>query len=82
MKNFAASLIAVSALSTEALASFNGYIQYFIADISTTSPCHPKYERSYTWVNTSNNDSVDYVLEGLVRAGFNGIRLPMWPDSD
>jgi len=60
---------------------YNGSIKYFIADIATTSPCHPKYERSYTWVDTTNTDAIDYVLDGLVRAGFNGIRLPMWPDD-
>lgn len=60
---------------------YNGSIKYFIADIATSSPCHPKYERSYTWVDTSNTNSMDLVLDGLVRAGFNGIRLPMWPDD-
>ena len=33
-------------------------------------------------MNTDNNDSVDYILDGLVSAGFNGVRLPMWPESD
>ena len=62
--------------------TYNGKIQYFIADIATTSPCHPKYERSFTWIDTSDGDSMDFVLNGLVDAGFNAIRLPMWPESD
>jgi len=81
MKGITSHVIAALAGAQVALASYNGKIQYFIADIGTTSPCHPKYERSYTWVDTSNIDSMDYVLDGLVRAGFNGIRLPMWPED-
>ena len=61
---------------------YNGDMQYFIADLGPTSPCHPLYDRGYTWITTSSNNEVDAILEGLVKAGFNGIRLPMWPDSD
>ena len=56
MKSFYTALIGLVA-GVQAT-TYNGKIQYFIADISTTSPCHPKYERSYTWVNTDNNDSL------------------------
>ena len=75
-----------SALAGAALAqtpvSYNGSIQYFIADLGATFPCHPLYERSFTWVDTTSNDSIDYILNALVRAGFNGIRLPMWPENE
>ena len=57
-------------------------MQYFIADLGPTSPCHPLYERSYTWIDTADNEAVDRVLQSLFDAGFNGIRLPMWPESD
>ena len=70
-----AQMLAISA------ASFNGDIQYFIADLGPTSPCHPLYEQSYTWVETEDADSLDRVLNGLADAGFNGVRLPMWPDD-
>ena len=40
------------------------------------------YERDYTWIESDREQSVKYVLEGLVKAGFNGVRLPMWPESD
>ena len=74
-------LTMLGALEATQAASYNGIIEYFIADIGTTYPCHPLYDRAYTWINTSINDDLDKVLEGLVTAGFNGIRLPMWPDD-
>ena len=64
------------------LQEYNGNIKYFIADLGPTSPCHPLYERSYTFVDTTDNDALDNVLTGLFEAGFNGIRLPMWPDDE
>ena len=62
--------------------TYNGNIQYFIADIATTSPCHPLYDRAYTWVDTNSPDAIDRVLNALFDAGFNGIRLPMWPEDE
>ena len=76
----AAVLIAANAVFAQD--NYNGNIQYFIADLGPTSPCHPLYERSYTWVDTADNDTMDRVLNSLVKAGFNGIRLPMWPNDD
>lgn len=58
MKSFyATSIMATSALILEAKAqvSYNANMQYFIADLGPTSPCHPLYDRGYTWVTTSNN---------------------------
>ena len=77
-------LSAASLLVTQANAEtkYNAKMQYFIADLGPTSPCHPLYDRAYTWITTSNDQEVDSILEGLVKAGFNGIRLPMWPESD
>ena len=61
-------------------------MRFYIADLGATYPCHPLYERDYTWIESNESDasrsSVRYVLEGLVESGFNGIRLPMWPESD
>ena len=88
MKSFSvASLMAASSLINLGdvhgqTTSYNANIQYFIADLGPTSPCHPLYDRGYTWVTTSNDQEADTVLNGLVAAGFNGIRLPMWPESD
>ena len=60
-------------------------MRFFLADLGATYPCHPLYERDYTWigadVSNAQVSSVRFVLEGLAEAGFNGIRLPMWPDS-
>ena len=55
---------------------------YFLGDLGPTFPCHPLYERDYTWISSDNDQSVEVVLNGLIRAGFNGVRLPMWPDND
>ena len=53
-----------------------------MGDLGPTFPCHPLYERTYTWISSDNDISVETILNGLVRAGFNGVRLPMWPDSE
>ena len=83
MKSFSqAVLLSLASFKFAAATDYNAKIKYFIADIATTSPCHPKYERTFTWVDTSNGDAMDFVLDGLVAAGFNGIRLPMWPEDD
>ena len=55
---------------------------YFIADLGPTMPCHPLYDRGYTWITTTNDQETESILNALVIAGFNGIRLPMWPESD
>ena len=60
---------------------YNGNIQYFIADFGPTSPCHPLFERSFTWVDTGEEEVIDRVLSSIVYAGFNGIRFPMWPEG-
>lgn len=83
MKSFSlAAVLSVGSFELAKATDYNGKMKYFIADISTTSPCHPKYERTFTWVDTSNGDAMDFVLDGLVDAGFNGIRLPMWPEDE
>ena len=60
-------------------------MRFFFADLGATYPCHPLYERAYTWIGADDSNPrtspVRYVLEGLAKAGFNGIRVPMWPDS-
>ena len=65
--------------------SYNGDMRFFLADLGATYPCSPLYERDYTWIGSDVSNaqisSVRFVLEGLAEAGFNGIRLPMWPDS-
>ena len=64
---------------------YNGDMRFFFADLGPTYPCHPLYERDFTWIGADEENpkvsSVRFVLEGLAEAGFNGIRLPMWPDS-
>ena len=30
--------------------TYNGDIRFFIADLGATYPCHPLYERDYTWI--------------------------------
>ena len=74
-------LTTLGALEATQAVSYNGSIEYFIADIATTFPCHPLYDRAYTWIDTSINDELDKILEGIIEAGFNGIRLPMWPED-
>lgn len=61
---------------------YNGSMQYFIADIGTLVPCHPLYDRAYTWIDIENDFQKDRFLTALADAGFNGIRFPMWPDDD
>ena len=76
--NFMASLL----LSLAAAQTYNGNLEYFIADLGPTFPCHPKYERAYTWIDIANDqETLDLVLNSLVKQGFNGVRLPMWPVS-
>ena len=60
---------------------YNGYIEYFFADLGPSYPCHPLYEDSRTWFGADTTNGVRNLLLGLAEAGFNGIRLPMWPDS-
>lgn len=68
------------------LARYNGSIQYFLADLAPSFPCHLSYEQSQTWFDMANNTSnwvgIAKVLDGLANAGFNGIRLPMFPEND
>ena len=72
-------LISVTAVNTV----YNGDIRYFLADLGPTYPCHPLYERDMTWIDSNTaGASIKYVLEGLSEAGFNGVRLPMWAESD
>ena len=59
-------LTMLGALEAAQAVSYNGNIEYFIADIATTYPCHPMYDRAYTWIDTSINDDLDKILEGLV----------------
>ena len=59
-----------------------GPIEYFIADLAPGYPCHPQYEASKTWFEGDTEIGVQNLLTGLAEAGFNGIRLPMWPESD
>jgi hypothetical protein len=61
---------------------YNGNIEYFIADLGPGYPCHPMYEASRTWFEADTEIGVRNLLVGLAEAGFNGIRLPMWPESD
>ena len=78
--------ILVSIVTGATRTYYNSDMRFFIADLGPTYPCHPLYERDYTWIESDNSNpstsSVRYVLEGLAEAGFNGIRLPMWPESD
>ena len=74
-------------LSTAAARNiYNGDMRFFLADLAPTYPCHPLYERDYTWIQSDEENpdrsQVRFVLEGLAKAGFNGVRLPMWPESD
>ena len=62
--------------------SYNAKMVYFLGDLGPTFPCHPLYDRTYTWISSDNDQSVEAILNGLVNAGFNGVRLPMWPESD
>ena len=61
---------------------YNGYIENYIADLAPGYPCHPLYENTVTWFDGDTTEGVRNILVGLAEAGFNGIRLPMWPDSD
>ena len=58
-------------------------MRFFIADLAATYPCSPLYERGYTYIGSdvAGSPQVKDVLEGLVSAGFNAIRLPIWPDE-
>jgi len=60
-------------------------MKHFIADLGPSFPCHPLYDEANTWFDienpTGNHYAVRLVLNGLAEAGFNGIRLPMWPES-
>ena len=76
------SLAIVGQTQAQVSVDYNGDMLYFLGDLGPTFPCHPLYERTYTWISSDNDISVETVLNGLVRAGFNGVRLPMWPDSD
>lgn len=65
---------------------YNGKLQMYIADLGATFPCHPLFDSDQTWFNQDNpkddNKAIRDVLNGLAKAGFNAIRLPMWPYSD
>ena len=82
---FATGIIAM-AMSTQAEAilnrDYNQRIVYFFGDLGPTIPCHPLYEREYTWTSADDDSGVRSILNGLINAGFNGVRLPMFPDGD
>ena len=78
---FSAAVAALVATQTQAV-EYNGTIQYFIADLGPTSPCHHLYEQSYTWVDLYDVELLDRTLNSIVDAGFNGLRFPMWPNDD
>lgn len=40
------------------------------------------YEASKTWFEADTEIGVRNLLVGLAENGFNGIRLPIWPESD
>lgn len=84
-KEFSSALVALAiAGQTQAQVdvSYNSKMLYFLGDLGPTFPCHPLYERSYTWISSDSDLMVEQILNGLVKAGFNGVRLPMWPDGD
>ena len=62
---------------------YNGKLEYYIADLGPGYPCHPLYTKESTWFDGDDPTGVQIkaVLEQLSAIGFNGIRLPMWPDS-
>ena len=78
---FSASVAALAATQAQAV-EYNGTMQYFIADLGPTSPCHHLYEQSYTWVDLYDVELLDRTLNAIVDAGFNGLRFPMWPNDD
>lgn len=61
-------------------------MQHYIADLGPTYPCHPMFDSDQTWFSQDDDKddwkSIRNVLDGLSEAGFNAIRLPMWPVSD
>jgi len=61
---------------------YNGYIEHFIADLGPGYPCSPFYEKETTWFRGDDPDAIRAILTAVVEAGFNGVRLPMWPASD
>ena len=61
---------------------YNGYIEHFIADIGPGYPCSPYYEFASTWFKGDTDEGIRTILRAVVEAGFNGIRLPMWPEND
>jgi hypothetical protein len=66
--------------------SYNGELRHFIADLGPMYPCHPFFDMTNTWVDWEDErddyETIRNVLNGLSKAGFNGVRLPMWPYSD
>jgi len=66
--------------------TYNGSIKYFIADLAPSFPCHNLYEYGMTWFNMSTDESnwnaIATILNALSTAGFNGVRLPMFPESE
>ena len=79
-------MVAVTMAVPKAPPVYNGKLEHFIADLGPSYPCHPFFEEQATWFNQDdpqdNYKAIRDVLEGLSAAGFNGIRLPMWPYSD
>jgi hypothetical protein len=90
LMRFLNSLLTAAAAATVANAQggriappdYNGYIENYIADLAPGYPCHPLYENSKTWFDGDTSEGIRNILEGLALGGFNGIRLPMWPDSN
>ena len=65
---------------------YNESMKYLFADLAPSFPCHFLYEYKTTYFNMSTDESnwnsIAVVLAGLKASGFNGIRLPMFPESD
>ena len=60
MKLFGA-ILTLSTLLLSASAAikkfYNGEMRFFLADLSATYPCHPLYERDYTWIQSDETDA-------------------------
>lgn len=65
---------------------YNGNLEYFIADLGPAYPCHPFFDSWATWFDPEDDEdsykNIRDVLDGLSKAGFNAIRLPLWPRSE
>ena len=84
MKSFALCILAAVAKAQTAT-TYNGSIKYFIADLAPSFPCHPSYQENMTYFNMATDESnwntIATILTGLQQIGFNGVRLPMFPES-